>query len=48
MMIKAICHVCKEEIIENVFYRRSDNFEAVGICCYDEYKEKEILFDVRR
>ncbi len=47
-MIKAICSICKEEIIENIFYRRSDNLEPVGICCYDDYNNKDILFDVKR
>jgi hypothetical protein len=47
-IIKAICGICKEEIIENFFYRRTDDYSAIGICCYDDYKEKDKLFEVKR
>ena len=47
-MFKVKCEVCKEEIIENFFYRREDTFNAIGICCYDDYKDKNKLFKVKR
>jgi len=47
-MNKAECEVCKEEIIENFFYRKVDNFNAIGLCCYEDYKDKDNLFEVRR
>lgn len=47
-MITAMCDVCKEEIIGNNFWRREDNYKVIGLCCYDDYKDKDKLFDVIR